>query len=97
MVKHIVFFRFPGIIEKTDILENFKKRIEDLKDKIPEIHHIEAGINFSDRETAFDIALISEFQSEQDLEVYRTHPDHGALIDFLNQFERELAVVDYQF
>jgi len=95
MVKHIVFFRFPGNKKKDIILKDFKRKIEDLKDKIPEIHHIEAGINFSDRETAYDIALISEFKTEKDLETYRTHPDHLALIDFLNQYERELAVVDY--
>ncbi len=97
MVKHIVFFRFPDNKDKENILKDFKKRIEDLQEKIPEIQHIEAGINFSDRETAFDIALVSEFENERDLEVYRIHPDHAALIDFLNQFERELAVVDYKY
>jgi len=97
MIKHIVFFRFPGNNDKENFLTEFKDKIEVLKNKIPEIYHIEAGINFSKRETAFDIALISEFRSTEDLERYRDHPDHLALIDFLNQHERELAVVDYEF
>lgn len=97
MIKHIVFFRFPGLEEKEEFLHEFKNRIEDLEQKISEIQHIEAGLNFSDRETAYDIALVSEFKSREDLDVYRTHPDHLALIDFLNQYKREIAVVDYEY
>ncbi|MGC9341693.1 MAG: Dabb family protein [Bacteroidales bacterium] len=97
MIKHIVFFRFPGIEDESTFLPEFKERIEELRNKIPEIAHIEAGLNFSDRETAFDIALVSEFNSREDLDTYRTHPDHLKLIDFLNQHERELAVVDYEY
>jgi hypothetical protein len=96
MIKHIVFFRFPELRDKKDFLIEFKARIEDLKKKIPEIVNIEGGLNFSERETAFDIALLSEFDSKEDLEIYRTHPDHLKLIDFLNQHKRELAVVDYE-
>lgn len=96
MIKHIVFFRFPGLEDKSEFLSELKKRIEDLGDKIPEIIHIEAGLNFSERETAFDIALVSEFKSHKDLDTYRTHPEHLKLIDFLNQHKRELAVVDYK-
>jgi hypothetical protein len=97
MIKHIVFFRFPGLEEKEALLNEFKSRTEDLGQKIPEIQHIEAGINFSDRETAYDVALVSEFKSREDLDIYRTHPDHLALIDFLNQYKRDIAVVDYEF
>jgi hypothetical protein len=97
MIKHIVFFRFPELNDKSEFLTEFKIRIEDLSEKIPEIVHIEAGLNFSDRDTAFDIALVSEFKSHQDLDIYRTHPDHLKLIDFLNQHKRELAVVDYEY
>ncbi len=96
MIKHVVFFRFPGLDKKNEFLHEFKNRIEDLGQKISVIQHIEAGINFSDRETAYDIALVSEFMSNEDLDVYRTHPEHLALIDFLNQYEREIAVVDYE-
>ena len=97
MIKHIVFFRFPGLEEKQEFLQEFKNRIEDLEQKISEIQHIEAGLNFSDRETAYDIALVSEFKSREDLDIYRTHPDHLSLIDFLNQYKRDIAVVDYEY
>ncbi len=97
MIKHIVFFRFPGLEEKEAFLHELKSRIENLGQKIPEIQHIEAGLNFSDRETAYDIALVSEFKSREDLDIYRTHPDHLTLIDFLNQHKRDIAVVDYEF
>lgn len=96
MIKHIVFFRFPDLSDKSDFLNEFKDRIHDLKNKISEIENIEAGLNFSDREVAYDIALFSEFRTKEDLEAYKIHPDHQKLIDFLNQYKRELAVVDYE-
>jgi hypothetical protein len=97
MIKHIVFFRFPELEEEDKFLREFKIRIEELGQKIPALQHIEAGLNFSDRDTAYDIALVSEFQSREDLDIYRTHPDHLALLDFLKPYKRELAVVDYEF
>jgi len=97
MVKHIVFFKFPKLENREGFLKEFKEKIENLGKTIAEIHSIEAGINFSDRDSAYDVALVSDFKTEKDLETYRVHPDHVALVDFLNQQEREIAVVDYNY
>lgn len=97
MIKHIVMFRFQNIENKENTLKMLKSMIEDLKNKIPEVQHIEAGINFSEREVAYDIALISDFKSKEDLEIYRVHPDHVALVDFLKQYNYEVAVADYNY
>ena len=96
MVKHIVFFRFLNFSGKEIFLEELSRRIQELKAKIKEIHYIEAGRNFSDREVAWDLALVSEFKTREDLETYKIHPDHMDLIAFLDGHEREVAVVDYE-
>lgn len=99
MIKHIVMFRFRELEGKEEKLKAMKALIEDLKPKIPEIVHIEAGLNFSTRETAYDIALVSDFRSVEDLEFYRVHPEHVKLVEFIKADgdDYETAVVDYEY
>ena len=100
MLKHIVFFRLkdgenPG--EKEIRLNELKTMIEALPDKIDVILSMEAGINISGRDTAYDLALISEFRNAQDLAIYNAHPEHQKVVDFLKNIKKELAVVEYEF
>ena len=94
MIKHIVFFRIKSE-KKEEELKILKKMIEDLGDSIPSLIKIEAGINFSTRDTAYDLALVSEFHDREGLKAYQVHPEHLKLIDHLKKLDRELAVVDY--
>ncbi len=100
MIKHIVFFRLKEQqdqdLKKQQLLK-LKNFLESLKEKIGWIVHLEAGINFSTREVAFDLALISDFKSVADLEKYIAHPEHQKLVEFLNEIKKEVAVVDYEY
>ena len=97
MIKHIVMFQFHGVSNKNETLKQLKDQMEDLKNSIQEIAHLEAGINFSKRDAAYDLVLVSDFQSEEDLETYRQHPEHLKLIDELKKHNYEVAVVDYKY
>ena len=84
---------------KTQKLENalkLKKAIEDLKIFIDELKYIEVGLNFNEKPTAYDLVLISTFESESDLEIYRLHPEHKKLMVFLKTVTSDSAVVDYE-
>jgi len=97
VIKHIVFFRFHELPAKMDVLMEVKSQIDALQYSVPGVIHIEAGINISTREVAWDIALVSDFESESDLDLYRDHPAHQALLVFLKQYRYEVSVVDYQY
>ena len=97
MIRHIVLFRFKDKEGKEEKIKKTKAIIDDLKHKIPNIDHIEGGINFSTRDTAYDVALVSDFRSHEDLEAYRVHPDHLKLIEFLRTSDYELVVTDYEY
>jgi len=90
-------FRFPDKAWKEENLETFDKMINDLKDTIPGIVHIETGINISKRDNAFDLVLTSDFESEEALEAYRVHPEHLKLGDYLKPTEFKTVVVDYPY
>ena len=98
MIKHIVFFRLKEQQDKEikqQQLLDLKNFLESLKDKISWIRNIEVGINYSTRDVAYDLALISDFDSNEDLEKYISHPEHQKLVDFLNDIKKEVALVDY--
>ena len=92
-------FRFSDLEGKEEKLKALNTMMEDLKTKIPEVVHLEAGLNFSTRETAYDIVLISDFRSVEDLEIYRVHPEHAKLMEFIKAdgATYEVAVVDYEY
>lgn len=99
MVKHIVLWKLKSFAEGADKGENARKiktEIEALKKKIPQIRHIEVGINFLASDAAYDVALYSEFENEKDLDVYQKHPEHMKVADFVAKVREQRVVVDYK-
>lgn len=95
MIKHIVMWRLQDE-SKTEHAQELKRRLEALKDTIPSIRHIEVGINtIANDPSASDVVLYSEFDSTEDLQAYQAHPDHQAVVGFLNSVRTEKRVVDY--
>ncbi len=94
MVKHIVFFKLQDNSLKNK--ELVKEKIMSMKGKIEELKYIEVGINFSLEERAYDLALVSEFETKEDLKSYAVNPLHVKIIEFLKDFGITTKVVDYE-
>lgn len=85
MIKHIVLWKLKPNAEGRSAEQNaaiMKRELEALKGKIPQIMHIEVGVNMIPSDAAYDIALYSEFADEHDLNIYQKHPDHLRAADF---------------
>ncbi len=82
MIKHIVLWnlKHPSrpLSECADALE-IKTALENMRGKIPGLLSVEVGFDFSGKETAADIALITEFESREALDSYLEHPAHVAV------------------
>lgn len=99
MLKHIVMWKIKGLhegMEKDEIMDRIKRELEGLKDAIPQIKTMEIGKNSNELPTSFDIALYSEFESKEDLEIYREHPEHVKVAQFVRQVTTDAVVVDYE-
>ncbi len=95
MIRHIVFFK---LIDNS--LEN-KKRLQkiilSLEKKINVIRFYQVGINFSLEDRAYDIALVSDFDTENDLKNYALHTEHLKIISLLKAEGVTTKVVDFSF
>lgn len=83
-------------MDKNEIMDRVKKDLEGLKNFIPEIKTMEIGRNSNELPTSFDIALYSEFESMEDLEIYKEHPEHVKVAQFIRQVTADAVVVDYE-
>ena len=100
MIRHIVMFKLRKTGDgkadertKTEV----KTRLESLPAKIEVIRSMEVGINVVESERAFDVALVSTFDSLDDLETYRVHPDHQEVVRFIATVKDQSAAVDFHF
>lgn len=81
---------------KAENAEKLCQMLLELRNNIPEIKHLEAGINLDISKAASDVVLYSEFENLQDLRAYQQHPLHLQVVDFLNVVRSEKRVVDYE-
>jgi hypothetical protein len=92
MIRHVVVFK----TEKNAPLNEFKEKIENLKNEIKEIKHIEVGIDIKFDKNPSDFCVITEVESIKDLEIYANHPKHLEVIEFIKPFIKQRCVVDYE-
>lgn len=93
MIKHIVFFKLkdctPELMAKTrDVLLSMEREIEVLRS-------IEVGIDLLRTERSYDIALVTTFDSLEDLESYQVHPLHQRVSQYIASVRESAVAVDY--
>lgn len=100
MIKHIVMWKlhdFADGASKSENARRLKHRLEALPRHIPEIKFAEVGINFNASDAAYDVVLISEFESREALQAYQKHPEHQKVIsELLEKIRSKKSVVDYE-
>ena len=96
MVKHIVIFEIKKDKNKDEVIKNLKNMLDGLPSKIREIKDYEIGINYADSPLARDMVLISAFETKEDLEKYRVHPEHKKVVEYIKENIEESFVVDYE-
>ncbi len=94
MITHIVFFklkdRSPRSVEKArDVLLG-------MEGKIPHLRHLEVGIDILHSERSYDIALVTKFDSLEDLATYQKHPVHVEVSKYMTSMRDSAVAVDYE-
>jgi hypothetical protein len=98
MIKHIVMFKLKEFADGRNKIGNIgalKAMLEALPPKIEEIKFFEVGVNFFEGIAAYDVVLISEFDSVEALQRYQKHPLHLNVFDFVSKTCNSRVVVDY--
>ncbi|MCX7921686.1 MAG: Dabb family protein [Clostridia bacterium] len=93
MFTHIVFFKLidksPGSLEKA------RQVLADMEGKIPFLRYIEVGIDVLHSERSYDLALVTKFDSLEDMQAYQVHPVHVEVAKYMRSVMESAAAVDY--
>ncbi|AEG60898.1 Dabb family protein [Desulforamulus ruminis] len=92
MVTHIVFFKFKD----RENIAKAREMLLNLKGKIPQLLHLEVGVDVLHTERSYDLALVSKFNSLEDLQAYQIHPLHVEVAEYLATVREAVAAVDYE-
>ena len=99
MIIHIVMWTLKEFAEcagKSENAEILKRKLEALKDMIPEINHLEVGFNMNESPSAFEVVLYSEFIDKEGLAAYQIHPEHRKVAEFVGAITERRGVADYE-
>lgn len=99
MINHVVLFKLKDFPtgKKEEVLAELKSLLEGLKDKIKEVKFIEVGLNYEIDSKSHDICLLSHFDTVEDLDKYRVHPEHLKVVARIGETCESRAAVDYIF
>lgn len=100
MIKHVVCWDLYEQAAGRDKATNaslIKAELLALKELIPEMRSVEVGINAESADTEnYDVVLIAEFDSFEDLKRYSSHSEHLRFVKFISELRRHRVAVDYE-
>lgn len=99
MINHVVLFKPKefNLEEKNKVLTELQALLEGLKERIKEVKYIEVGLNYQIETKSYDMVLISHFETIEDLDQYRIHPEHLKVLKRINETTDLRAAVDCKF
>jgi Stress responsive A/B Barrel Domain len=97
MVKHIVMWNVRGRTpeQKREAAQLVKTAFESLSGKIPGLTTLEVGLDVSAVDYACDVVLYTEFENQESLDAYASHPEHLRVKQLVGDVRIARHQVDY--
>ncbi len=94
MITHVVLFKLKD--RSTQSVEKARAVLLGLKGKIPVLRYLDVGTDVLHSERSYDIALITKFDSMDDLQVYQVHPVHLEVAKYIMAAKESAIAVDFE-
>ncbi len=94
MLTHIVLFKLKdrsvaNVARAADVLRA-------MQGTVPNLRALEVGINVLESDRAYDIALLTRFDSLAAMQEYQVHPNHVRVVEYMRGVMETSASVDYE-
>lgn len=100
MFRHIVFWRFAVEAEgctKQQNMDIVKEGLLSLYGKVPTLRGAQVGQDILHTPASSDMCLICDFDDLDGFTVYRDHPEHVKVLDYIKKVVTERKVIDFEF
>ena len=91
---HIVLFKLKDRSPRN--VENAREVMMSMKGKIPQLRHLEVGIDILHSERSYDLALMTKFDSLEEMQNYQAHPVHVEVSKYMTSVRESAITVDYE-
>ncbi len=95
MIKHVVMWNIRDGLDRDEVRDQMRRRLENLIGKVPSLLSLEVGMNYNPSPAGRDVCLYTVFNSKEDLLSYQVHPDHEAVKDYIGSVTCDRVVADY--
>ena len=94
MITHIVLFKLQNPAEESIAI--VRDKLLSMQGKISVLRHLEAGADVIRSERSYDVALLTRFDTLEDLQAYQVHPYHaGEVVPLMKSLCSSIVAVDY--
>jgi hypothetical protein len=94
MITHIVCFKLKD--RSPENIEKARAVLASLAGKIPQLRHLEVGVDLLRTDRSYDLALVAKFDSLDDLNAYQIHLEHQEVIKYMMSVRESAVAVDYE-
>jgi len=94
MLNHIVLLKFKDHVTE-EMIQALEGLLEDLPNKIFEIHSYEFGRDILHSNRSYDFGLVSLFANTEAMKRYQDHPDHQIVLKKIGSMCESVCVVDF--
>jgi hypothetical protein len=98
MIRHIVAWKLnaEGEAAKKESSAQIRSLLEGLRPVIPEIKELAVSENVVLTELNWDLVLVADYDSPEDLTAYQVHPDHKNASAIITSLVSARASVDFE-
>jgi len=96
-IRHVVSWKLATTdeAERAEHAAGIKRRLESLPAVIPQLRFLQVGVNVVPAND-FDVVLISDFDSVDDVRTYQEHPAHLDVAAFIRSVVAARSSVDFE-
>ena len=94
MITHIALIKLVHVNAET--IELAKEILSGLDGKIPQLRHLEVGVNLVQSYRSYDLSLMVKFDSLEGFQAYQNHPAHVEVVKNLQGLRQSTVTVDYE-
>jgi len=94
VITHIVLFKLHD--RSPESIGKARAVLASLDGKIPQLRHLEVGVDVLHTDRSYDLALVAKFDSLEDLNAYQIHHEHQQVVKYMLSVRQSAVAVDYE-
>ena len=94
MLTHIVLFKLKDPTPEN--IEKARGLMAGMAGKIPDLRHLELGVDVIRSKRSYDLALVAKFDSLEGFRAYQAHPAHQKVVRGVLAASDSIIAVDYE-